>query len=306
MKVSRIHFDPLFVEEAVFLTVRQMEETGRKELAKSYYAALDQIYCQNLPSDVHERVLKDYYIELFSKTGLSDFFEEIAAEFDFYDDPRLYIFFKRVYTTEQEGAQLYQDGSLKRIFVGIQAARVLDLPVLGAFLRHELLHMADILDPHFQYSPNPVLGGESEMEDHLIRDRFRLLWDIYVDARLRRKGFLAIASEDRQKQDFQKAFRLWDQEKRKEIWQDLMSRKTYTQAELLGLCRDERLTRMIGEGGFRCPLCHFPSYDPMDTESEEFNLTAAEVKRAHPHWQPSQGICLQCFELFRFQMRIKI
>ena len=47
-----------------------------------------------------------------------------------------------------------------------------------------------MLDPRFEYDPCVSLGGETELEDNLIRDRFHFLWDTDIQARLLKKGFL--------------------------------------------------------------------------------------------------------------------
>jgi hypothetical protein len=53
-----------------------------------------------------------------------------------------------------------------------------------AFLRHELLHVADMLDHEFGYEPRlPPTGGGRLLDDRRA-ERYRVLWDAYVDGRL--------------------------------------------------------------------------------------------------------------------------
>jgi hypothetical protein len=52
-----------------------------------------------------------------------------------------------------------------------------------AFLRHELLHVADMLDPDFGYEPR-LPAGSGRRPDARLADRYRVLWDAYVDGRL--------------------------------------------------------------------------------------------------------------------------
>jgi hypothetical protein len=52
-----------------------------------------------------------------------------------------------------------------------------------AFLRHELLHVADMLDRDFGYEPRlPYEGGRRPAGR--LAERYRVLWDAYVDGRL--------------------------------------------------------------------------------------------------------------------------
>jgi hypothetical protein len=52
-----------------------------------------------------------------------------------------------------------------------------------AFLRHELLHVADMLDRDFGYEPR-LPDGAGRRPDARLAERYRVLWDTYVDGRL--------------------------------------------------------------------------------------------------------------------------
>jgi hypothetical protein len=56
-----------------------------------------------------------------------------------------------------------------------------------AFLRRELLHVADMLAPDFGYEPR-LAGGGPWRPDERHRERYRVLWDAYVDGRLAAEG----------------------------------------------------------------------------------------------------------------------
>jgi hypothetical protein len=57
-----------------------------------------------------------------------------------------------------------------------------------AFLRHELLHVADMLDPRFGYEPRlPPTGGGRLLDDRRA-ERYRVLWSVCVDGRLAAEG----------------------------------------------------------------------------------------------------------------------
>ena len=95
---------------------------------------------------------------------------------------------------------------------------------LTEFLRRELLHVADMCDPAFAYSPTPELGGSCQTDNDLIRDRFRLLWDAFVEARMRRWGW--VAPDDHRQAAAPHT-----------LLADVMQQETWTQSALLALAR---------------------------------------------------------------------
>jgi hypothetical protein len=65
-------------------------------------------------------------------------------------------------------------------------------------LRRELQHVADLLDPEFGYQATLPPGVAASPHGRVVRDRYRVLWDTWVDGRLVRRGVLpATAREDR-------------------------------------------------------------------------------------------------------------
>ncbi len=182
--------------------------------------------------------------------------------------------------------------------------RTLDSADLAAFLRHELMHVVDMLDPAFCYAPDISLGGINEMEDHLIRERFRILWDIYIDSRLKKKGFSVLVSEEQLFKEFQEAFCFLGKEKQQSIFLKITHSDRLTQSDLIELAHNDNLEKSFNQGGRLCPLCNFPSYAHITDWRNEANLVAEEIKKEYPHWEVSLGICSQCFEMYRSRIKI--
>jgi hypothetical protein len=65
------------------------------------------------------------------------------------------------------------------------AGRVVQVRVL---LRHELMHVADMLDPAFGYERSLPTSDDGPSADNIVRDRYRVLWDVTIDGRLARAG----------------------------------------------------------------------------------------------------------------------
>ncbi len=65
---------------------------------------------------------------------------------------------------------------------------------------HELMHVADLLDPSFHYErrrPGTLLSDEE-----IVRRRFAILWGIYVDGRLDQQGETPYLHLGEHKQEF--------------------------------------------------------------------------------------------------------
>jgi hypothetical protein len=74
---------------------------------------------------------------------------------------------------------------------------------LLAFLRRELLHVADMVDPRFGYEPRLPAGGGPEGR---CTTRYRVLWDASVDGRLTAEGRAPAGARPERLQEFRRAF----------------------------------------------------------------------------------------------------
>ncbi len=303
-----IRCDPAFVEETVFLALRRRAASGDHALAQAFHAERDALYDVGGPAAERDTAFQRLASRYFQTLGFAALFAQRFAECPFLADRIQAAVVRRVWSRKEERVELYASDASGRpamqglsmtLLLGLQAERCLETPQLTSFLRHELLHVSDMLDPAFAYDPHPALGGACDAEDDVTRERFALLWNLVVDGRMRRQGWPAPVEDTARRRDFERAFAGWDAARRQAVWQALDARTSWTQRELLALAQDERLTRMLGAGGVRCPLCHFPtSAGVRDWQGERAAIT--EVIRAdYPQWEPAQGACLQCVELYR-------
>lgn len=180
--------DPLLVEEIVFLAVKKEEEKGTIALAESFHQERETIY-HNFSSEEREGVFQEFYGRFFETLGFRALLGQVLSEFPHLDDPAVTLLIRRVCSRQEERGQLYKEGNDTRVVIGLQPAHALNEGWLKSFLRKELMLLSDILDPDFQYSPHPDFGGASELENSLVRERFCLLWEAYVQARLQQENF---------------------------------------------------------------------------------------------------------------------
>lgn len=196
-------FDPSFVEEAVFLTIASKNDKNLD--VQSFHREREKLYQDNCAKD-RDAAFERLYEKYFDQVGLKSFFTQLVGDFPLLHQTNISLFVKRVWSKKEEVAQLYIQDDFKTVYIALMARRVLEPDFLSGFLRHELLRVSDMLDPQFQYTPDIDLNGNDELEDNLIRDRFRIIWDMYIDARLRKKGFSTVTPVDAQKEEFRSAF----------------------------------------------------------------------------------------------------
>ncbi len=295
--VPSLRFDPTFLEEAVFLSVKDANEPGVRAL---FHAQRNKIY-EDLQRQ--ESRFGSLYAEWFEKLGIQVFFERIIGEFPSLAQADRQHFIKRVWTTKEEGADLYREGVCTMVLMRLQPGRLLQRSYLEAFLRHEWMHVNDMLSPAFDYSPHAPLGGQNSVEDDLIRERFRILWNLTIDARMTRRGFDLPVPMHARRKEWEKAFSPWDADRRESMFQEMQSDRLRTQAELIAIARDKRLTMTLGEGGLRCPLCQFPSHETVREWTGEGVDVASVIAREMPGWTPAMGACRQCFDLYACKNR---
>jgi len=298
----QIDFDSTFIEEAVFLLMRAKQED---KLFRDFCNEKEGIYQQDISNEERDKAFKVLYEKYFCGLGLEDFFKNICKDFSHLYKPEIRVVVKRVWDKKHEEAELYVQPHQKTVYLGILVRRILDLVFLESFLRHELMRISDMLSFDFQYLPHPVLGGKNEIEDNLIRERFRLLWDSYIDARLRGKGFKTIKSFEEQKEEFERKFFFLAGLEREQILTKIQGCESLMQIDLLSWAGDPRSIKVLGEGGLRCPICDFTSFNSVKNWTVEAMSIAERVKDDYPEWDPSQGICPQCFDIYSGKLSVK-
>jgi hypothetical protein len=295
-----LRLDPSFLEEAVWLMLRH--PAAPPALSRSFQAEREALYAAASPAAEREEAFQRLTATYVDRLGLRALFQAWLQEM-----PLLHrleaIMVQRVWSPKEEAAELYlREAASPReaasvLVLGLQAACCQEPQTLRAWLRHEGLRASDMLDTAFAYTSQPVLGGSSDMEQDLIRDRFRLLWDRWIMVRMQRRGWpLAVAPAIWERQ-FARAFDGWPAEARHAICRQMTDAAACTQGALLTLAQDARGLQPMGAGGILCPLCHFPTMDGVSDWSGPLAAAAEVLRRDYPWWEITQGACRQCAEL---------
>jgi hypothetical protein len=203
--------------------------------------------------------------------------------------------FRKVRAKKDEAAELYVSAENGRsAVVAMRPERFERDDAVGHFLRHELMHVSDMVNPAFGYSPD--LRGHVTNPSHqrIVRERYRLLWDITIDGRLGRT-----AESQRHHVVFDQAFWFWPEDKRSGVFLKLSTAKAPRHDELIALASDPRdlshADQPLPGGG--CPLCGFSTFEWADFTALEDNVRAT-IEREFPSWSPAQGVCLRCAEVY--------
>jgi len=223
--------------------------------------------------------------------------------------------------SRDEGAELFVSpagegtGETERRSVGIRLDphRLLDEERLLAFLRHELFHIADMLDPAFAYEPRLPRGELGPSHERLLQDRYRVLWDIYIDGRLVHKNWAPPSVRDRRLQEFARTFPMLA-DRVEEAFSRFFDTTPLTHEDLVAFtmnpalvtgaapCHPLSVSPSLKEtlyAGTRCPLCGFPTYSFEPNPDRLPAEVVARIRADFSTWTPTLGLCLQCSDLYQ-------
>lgn len=201
-----IEYEPRLIEEAVLraLSCRVEEPEFRAERDPLYEIA---------DPEEREARFRAFHAAWFRRLGLGEGIDEALEE-----QPSVPANVARclvAYTpwAREEAAELFvpsRNGAAappEPVVLIRLRPETLTLPDrLRTLLRHELVHIADMLDPGFGYEPWLPPSGAGPGQEQLVRDRYRVLWDAYIDGRLARLGRTPAGIRAERVSEFRRAF----------------------------------------------------------------------------------------------------
>lgn len=185
----RLTYDPELVEEAVLLA----EATAPRADVRAFRQERNRIY-DVADADEREACFRSLHLRWFGRLGLNRIIEQALTE-------RPHIARRlpagrvvRAVARSEEGADLVDQlipGELDprpMLVLRVRPAALGEPDTLRDLLRHELMHVADMLDPFFGYQRTLPSSDNGPLHDNILRDRYRVLWDVTIDGRLVRAG----------------------------------------------------------------------------------------------------------------------
>jgi hypothetical protein len=297
----RFAYAPDLVEESVLLAERTVPPADSREFRRGrdrLYAMADQA--------AREAAFQALHLRWFGRFGLHRTIECLV-------DGRTDVAggvscarVRRAYTRHDEGADLVDepvsDGVRATISVRpslilrLQPATLLDRESLTALLHHELMHVGDMLAPSFGYERSLPASPDGPSADNMVRDRYRVLWDVTIDGRLAGRGLAGAGVREARQREFAATFSMLG-DGCHTAFDRWFEEKQPTHRELLAFATQPEGLRGEGRTG-RCPLCRFPvaSLDPRIGQLPV--PVAAAIRDDHPKWTVEHGLCPQCFDLY--------
>jgi hypothetical protein len=297
----RLHFDEDFLEIAVFTCATGKAWKIPSMQITRFHRERERLY-RIADADERNAAFFDLHFEWFREWGLEKFLTTIIAEYPHLEPQLQLLAFRKARAKSDEAAALYVNAETGRHgVVAFRAERFDEPEPLGRFLRHEFTHLHDMVDPAFGYTPELHAPGFSSAQRRLARDRYRLLWDITIDARLARAGRATQTPRAAHEAAFQRAYGFWPEEKRAQVFGELWNARQPQHRRLAELASDPRdLAHVQGPiPGSSCPLCGFPTFAwaPQIEAKDALQLIAA-IRRDFPNWLPDHGVCARCVEIY--------
>ena len=295
-------YAPRLIEETVFLAQRDSHvSTEFQERRNRIYEIAD--------AGERDRLFNELNRAWFNRLGLGKVIGQCLQE-----QPLIGAHVERGFAvgatwTKEEGAELFvapddvKNGHARRTLrLLIRPESLLDEEALRPFLRHELFHIRDMLDPAFGYEPTLPKAESGPTYDTLITNRYRMLWDVTISGRMLQRGWCAATVRDQQIDDFRHVFPMFDEDC-EEHFKRFFDATEPRHKELAAFAFDPKAAtdNLLNQAvaGTHCALCRFPTYA---FESEPAHLgpeVLAAIKEDFPNWTPAKGLCVQCADLYR-------
>jgi len=308
-----IEWDPCLVEEAVLRFAETRHVPGFRGQRNRLYEIQD--------PEQREAAFRQFHSDWFERLDLGKGIWQALREQPLIPMRTRTCIVVHARGSRDEGADLFvsPDGKGtgqtegRTVAIRLDPQRMLEEERLLAFLRHELFHIADMLDPGFGYEPRLPTGELGPTHERLLQDRYRVLWDIYIDGRLVRKNWAPSSVRDRRLQEFTKTFPMLA-DRIEEAFSRFFYGTSLTHAGLvsfainpallspaspcLPLCLSPSL-KEAHHAGTRCPLCGFPTYAFEQQPDRLPSELVARIRTDFPAWSPTLGLCQQCADLYR-------
>ncbi len=301
----RIEYEPSLVEQAVLSAARQ-----DAALMGELHGATDPLY-QLTDSTQQESRFREVYTGFFQRLGFDEVLPRLLKERPLIADNVGRCIARQAQNAHKEAAELYvkdedesPSPSTRSLFIFVTPDSLLKPKELEHRMQSELLHTADMLDHRFGYVKDSLAGHHPRQ--NLIRDRYRVLWNIFVEGRLHREGHRDPEAEARLQEQLARVFGRAVNGRAAETFARVFGAVDLTHGQMLAWAQSpadlfENSADEIQSGGpdlgGPCPLCAFTTYDwvkPSDLSS----ATIPAIQRDFPAWQPHDGVCRQCAEIY--------
>lgn len=309
-KKMEIEYDPSLVGEIINLEIeRRDSENNDNQLFEEYQKMKEPIYDIE-DEDDREDAFEEADREFFDKLSMGGGMEEVLEDFPTLQEQIGFLEIRRAVTREEEEGNI----SNRELETGKKAAIIRFRPdcfmqpeAFKKVIRHECMHLADILNEDFDYNTKRFAPNPSE--ESFIRDRYRIMWDMYIGSRFEKEGREEEADKSGCYKEFEALYLKVPADQRKAIFEKVWEMENLTHPGILELAKDPyKLLQLTGEAkeedkgkmvlpGTACPLCKFPSYEIITDISEE---AKEKIIEEFPNWDAGWA-CERCLDLYNLK-----
>jgi hypothetical protein len=313
-KTLEIKYDQQLVDDIVYKGLAAQEASGDLALYNEYHEKRDAIY--ELEQEKRPKRFKELDNDFFSRLGYDVYVREIFDEYPDIEEVIEEVHVRRATTRQNEGSNVVDEG--KKVIIRLYPELFIEGTEMRRVLRHELMHVSDMMDKDFDYDVNEEFSP-SPMEERIMRDRYRLFWDISVDGRLVNKGLETTAAREERKREFDSFFSKIPEESRELIFSKMWdAEEPLTHGRMVELSKDINKVLGLAVGsrsaeelleekkklgplpGTTCTLCGFPSFDWVEEVAEDEDIVKI-LKEDFPDWEPQDGVCSRCAEYYKIK-----
>jgi hypothetical protein len=183
-----------------------------------------------------------------------------------------------------------------RLLIRLRVSTLVDPAGLLSWLRRELLHVADLLDPEFGFSGSFATEGRERALEKLHQQRYRVLWETSVGGRLVAAGWSDPASEERARDRFCRIFGAPGASS-DEQFDRFFHGPRPTHSELVDFATNPAVETGRGRAA-GCPVCRMPTVRLHPTPELLGAEVVRRIRRDIPQWTPRDGLCMQCADLY--------
>lgn len=306
-ETMHLRYDDDFVEAAVFLCASGRRPCAPAMQIRRFHAEREKCYTVADP-DERNAAFFEVHLSWFREWGLEQLLTGLLHEYPLLPGALNVLAFRQARVKNEEGAEMYVSANkVRNAMVALRMDRLeRDEPLLR-FLRHEFMHLQDMVDPAFAYSPHIHLPTHNQTQQRITRERYRLLWDITIDGRLTRRGRDTITNHEKHQALFGRAFSFWVEDKRDHVFESYWNEHTPRHENILALAADPRDLNHAQEPlpGGSCPLCHFPTFEWTDIPTLNPE-TLSTVRTQFPSWTSDQGVCKRCAEIYELAGKFEL
>ena len=313
-KTLEIMYDQQLVDDIVYKGLAKHEMAGDLEIYKEYHERRDAIY--ELEQEKRAKKFKELDNDFFSRLGYDVYVREIFDEYPDIEEVIEEVHVRRATTRQNEGSNVVDEG--KKVIIRLYPELFIEGIEMRRVLRHELMHVSDMMNSKFAYDVNEEFSP-SPMEERIMRDRYRLFWDISVDGRLVNRGLETTATRKERKREFDSFFSKIPDETRELIFSKMWeAEEPMTHVRMVELSKDNNKVLALAAGsrsaeelieetkklgplpGTTCTLCGFPSFDWVEEAAEDEDIVKI-LKEDFPDWEPQDGVCSRCAEYYKIK-----